>query len=308
MLSVEYFAQQFHGVLARGALPLFYYRQSYDAVGDSGLHLHADHYALYVVHGGRGVHEINSHPYGIARGDVYLAPPGSIHAYRDCENLEVDVFCFQAELFNEAEIAALRALPGFRGLFIDAGEAGSTPGPGNLGWSSHRLHLAPAARGEVETFVREVTRELNAPPEALAERILARVLFFRLLVALARVWHESAPREKMVEYRQVEIAEVIRFCEAHFSEPFSVPQLAAKMFLSSSRFSEIWKKEMGVSPGEYLRDLRLRHAQTLLKTTTRRAGEIAHECGFSDAAQFSRAFKNAFGVAPREYRRRFAAN
>ena len=301
MLSTEYFEQQFHSELARGALPLFYHRQSYDTVGDSGLHLHVDHYALYVVHGGRGVHEINSHPYGIARGDVYLAPPGSVHAYRDCENLEVDVFCFQAELFGEAEIAALRALPGFRGLFIGVGEAGSTPD-----WRSYRLHLTPAARDEIETFVREVTRELSALPDAAAERILARVLFFRLLVALARVWHESAPREKIREYRQVEIADVIRFCEAHFAEPINVPQLAAKMFLSPSRFSAIWKKEMGITPGEYLRDLRLRHAQRLLKTTDRSASDIALDCGFSDAAQFSRTFKKAFGIAPREYRQKFS--
>lgn len=302
MLAIEYFDQQFRSELARGALPLFYHRQSHDAVSDSGLHLHVDHYALYVVHGGRGVHEINSHPYGIARGDVYLAPPGSVHAYRDCRNLEVDVFCFQIDLFQEPEITALRALPGFRGLFIGAGETGSTPG-----WRSHRLHLAPAARGEIENFVREVTRELNASDASPAARILARVLFFRLLVALAQVWNESAPCEKVAEYRQVEIADMIRFCEAHFAQAISVPQLAAKMFLSPSRFSKIWKQEMGVSPGEYLRDLRLRRAQTLLKTTTRSASEIALDCGFSDAAQFSRAFKKSFGVSPREYRQRFAA-
>lgn len=297
---MEYFQQQFQSELARGALPLFYHRQSYDAVGDSGLHLHVDHYALYVVHGGRGVHEISGHPYGIARGDVYLAPPGSIHAYRDCENLEVDVFCFQADVFGEVELAALRALPGFRGLFVGARDAGSTPD-----WSSHRLHLAPAARGEIESCVREITRELNASDESQAARILARVLFFRLLVTLARVWNENAPREKIADYRQVEIADIIRFCEAHFAEPISVPQLAAKMFLSPSRFSGIWKKAMGTSPGEYLRDLRLRHAQTLLKTTNRSASEIALACGFSDAAQFSRTFKNAFGVSPSAYRRRF---
>ena len=190
MLAVEYFQQQFQSKLARGALPLFYHRQSYDALSDSGLHLHADHYALYVVHGGRGVHEISGHPYGIARGDVYLAPPGSVHAYRDCRNLEVDVFCFQADLFAEDEIAALRCLSGFRGLFVGASEVGSTPG-----WSSHRLHLSPEARSDIEIFVREIVQELDSPNASPASAILARVLFFRLLVTLARVWNENARRE-----------------------------------------------------------------------------------------------------------------
>jgi AraC-like DNA-binding protein len=295
MLFVEHFRENYRVPLARCDLPLIYTRQHYPEVGDSGLHLHTDHYALYVVHSGRGVHEINGHPYVIARGDVYIAAPGSIHAYRDGENLEADAFCFQIDLFRDDEIAALRALPGFRGLFLDAAD-----------WSTHRLHLAPERWQEIERQVREIVGELErAQTRALEAGVLARVLFFRLLVSLARQWDENAAQKTLADYRDVGLAEVLRFCEAHFAEEISVPQLAAKMFLSPSRFAELFKKEMGVPPGEYLRRLRLDKAQTLLKTTERSVTTIAHDCGFSDATQFSRAFRSALSQTPSEYRARF---
>lgn len=298
MFSVEYFHENYQKLLAAQSLPLIYTRQSYGEVGDSGLHLHVDHYALYVVHGGRGVHEINGHPYGISRGDVYLAPPGSVHAYRDGENLEVDAFCFQIDLFRDDEIAALRSLPGFRGLFLDS-----------VNWSEHRLHLAPERRQDIEALVHDLLAELDKSEAAPDAQVLSRVLFFRLLVVLARLWkeqwREQKPGEKVVVYRNVELAEVLRFCEANFADDISVPQLAAKMFLSPGRFSDIFKKEMGVPPGEYLRRLRLDRAQTLLKTTDRNATDIAHDCGFSDTARFSRAFKSAYGQTPSSYRTSF---
>jgi AraC-like DNA-binding protein len=280
-------------------LPLVYSRQSYDRIGNTGLHLHEDHYAFYLVHSGRGLHEINGHRFVIARGDVYLTPPGALHAYLDGENLEVDTFVFPIELLREEEIAALRGVPGFRNLFI-TGES----------WSSPRLHLAPERWREVELMVREVRDELERArqeyspnsPEPLASEVLARTLFFRLLVALSRLWVELPNIASSATYENVGFAEVIRFCEAHFADSISVPQLAARMFLSPSRFAEVFKKETGVPPGEYLRRLRLDRAQVLLRTTKMAASDIAHECGFSDAAQFSRSFRNVYGMTPSDYR------
>lgn len=311
--SRQSFRECYHAALKKQKVPLIYLRQSYDAVRDSGLHLHEDHYAFYLVHSGRGLHEINGHPYAIARGDVYLAAPGSIHAYRNGQNLEVDCFVFPIELLREEEIGALRDLAGFANLFVTGGELNARQ------WSTHRLHLTPEQWREIESRVREVRAELEraqdeyaAVPGNLTENaseILARTLFFRLLVEVARLWHQSeamsTPANSAATYRSVEFAEVLRWCEAHFTEEISVPQLAAKMFLSPSRFAEIWKRETGAPPGEYFRRLKLNQAQTLLRTSDLSAGQIARECGFHDAAQFSRTFKKAFGVSPSAYRKNF---
>ena len=296
----EHFRENYAAVLQRQIIPLVYRRQSHNAVSDSGLHRHEDHFALYLVHGGHGTHLINGHPYGIARGDIYLTPPGTEHAYRECRNLEVDVFVFPIDLLAKEEVDALRTLPGFRNLFVNDREES---------WSGHRLHLAPAQWQEIERQVQAICEELRVAsaaeisPEA---GLLTRYLFFGLLVKLARLWSQNPAHQRVANvYRQTELADVLQFCEAHFDQPLSVPQLAARMFLSSGRFSEIFKKEMGTPPGDYLRRLRLAKAQELLREGNLSITQIAFRCGFNDAAQFSRAFRATFDITPSDYRKEF---
>ena len=40
----------------------------------------------------------------------------------------------------------------------------------------------------------------------------------------------------------------------------------------------------------------------MLELSAKSVGEIAEECGFSDASYFTKSFKTAYGVTPKEYR------
>jgi AraC-like DNA-binding protein/quercetin dioxygenase-like cupin family protein len=310
-INSEYFAH-FKTTAAQVLdLPLVLVAQDYAKGVDTGLHRHEDFYALYIVSGGRGIHVISGHPYHVARGDVYIALPGSYHAYRDFENLRADCFCFTIDLFGAPELEALRALSGLWSLQVD------TATPNELSGEAvrrHRLHLAPERHAAIEAMVRELWSEAErAPTNPAVARILLPALFFRLLVTLARD-HEATGEIRTSGHtpgaagHDAGLAAVLRLCETHFAEPLSVPQLAATMFLSPGRFSEVFSQYMGVAPATYLRRLRLERAQTLLRTSRHLpAATIATQVGFNNPAQFSRAFRAAFGVTPSEYRSRFGA-
>ena len=67
---------------------------------------------------------------------------------------------------------------------------------------------------------------------------------------------------------------------------------------------KLFKKEVGVSPLEYLTTLRMKSAETLLTamwTNEYTVTEIAQMCGYDDALYFSRVFKKHFGCAPSYY-------
>ncbi|MDO5545678.1 MAG: AraC family transcriptional regulator [Eubacteriales bacterium] len=67
---------------------------------------------------------------------------------------------------------------------------------------------------------------------------------------------------------------------------------------------KLFKKEVGISPLEYLTKLRMKNAETLLTTMWANAysiSEIAHMCGFEDALYFSRVFKKYYGCSPTSY-------
>ena len=58
---------------------------------------------------------------------------------------------------------------------------------------------------------------------------------------------------------------------------------------------------------EYLQQLRLERASTLLKETEASVISIAQECGFASVSYFNRIFKAAYGITPSEYRKQHSA-
>jgi AraC-like DNA-binding protein/mannose-6-phosphate isomerase-like protein (cupin superfamily) len=302
--TAEYFSS-YRGRCWHAGQPLAVLHQWYEEGADTGAWRHVDFYALYVVRGGRGIHVINGHPYPIRRGDVYMTPPGAVHSYRDFRQLKAEAFCFQAQLFTDEELDTLAALPGFREIFI-RGVTGEAQGT-----RDYQLHLAPPDYQAVEQVVEDLFGEMQRA-EAVSP-IVVRGLMFRLLVFLARA-HARATDDLANSLAAsvgrptagLDMAEILQICDSHFAEGLSVPQLAALVFLSPSHFSEIFAREVGTPPATYLRQIRLEHAQMLLRTTSLTMTEIAQQSGFGDSAQLSHAFKAALGLTPREYRRKFS--
>jgi AraC-like DNA-binding protein len=286
------------------ALPLLLRHECYLNGPDTGLHHHVDFYALYIAQSGQGIHLIDHHPYTIVRGDIYILPPGTVHAYRRYQTLELDAFYFQRQLFTVEELAALYALPGFRQLQIGQDDSSLDT---NASYA-HRLHLSPERHHEVNEMIAEIRTEYLEKEAAAV--LLTRNQLFRMLVSIARqqqpIERKSAhPETERDTISSIDIASIVRFCEERFQEPLTIPQLASQLFLSPSRLSEIFTREVGVSPATYIRRLRLEYAQTLLRTTSLNVAEIAYQAGFGDGPHLARAFKSAFHLTPTSYRAAF---
>lgn len=286
----------------RAPFPLFARRELYREGATTGEHLHADFYALYLVGGGRGAHCINAHPYAMTRGDVYIMPPKATHAYRDYKNLEIHAFYFQPQVFSPDEQNALRALGGFRELFVTFFDE-QPDGVAALR-RDHRLHLTPERFAQAERVIEEIREEIAGENEGA---LLARGQFFRLLVWLSR-WRgelDSRDHNARATGHDAALADVLRVCEERFAQPLSVPQLAALMFLSPGHFSELFHRETGMPPAAYLRRLRLERARTLLRDSNLSTSKIAQQTGFETSARLSRAFRAQLNTTPTAYRANF---
>lgn len=96
----------------------------------------------------------------------------------------------------------------------------------------------------------------------------------------------------------------LEYLENHFTDPdLSNPLLAQKCGISEVYFRQQFGKLFGVSPKQYVIDLRLRKAKQLLTNTDLAIEEIGILCGFPNPYHFSRTFKNATGMTPSAYRR-----
>ena len=68
---------------------------------------------------------------------------------------------------------------------------------------------------------------------------------------------------------------------------------------------KLFKKIHGVSPIQYVIDLKLDFASHLLQSGLYTVGEAAQRSGFSDPKYFSRIFKARFSLSPKEYQQSF---
>lgn len=98
------------------------------------------------------------------------------------------------------------------------------------------------------------------------------------------------------------LEEVKAVCEAHLADAgFGVDWLASEVGLSARQLRRRLKAASGLTPGAFLRTMRLERAAQLLDGGGGSIGEVASAVGYTDAESFSRAFRQGFGLPPSAY-------
>lgn len=97
--------------------------------------------------------------------------------------------------------------------------------------------------------------------------------------------------------------EAAAYIDEHFAEPLTVSSVAASLYVSPSHLGQTFRKAKGITFRQYLRNARLRRAQTLLECTNLHIYDIAHRVGFSESKYFVVCFEEQIGLSPVCYRR-----
>jgi AraC family transcriptional regulator, arabinose operon regulatory protein len=98
------------------------------------------------------------------------------------------------------------------------------------------------------------------------------------------------------------IIKVLEMIEQRLPFTITVDDMAGVANLSPSRFSHLFRDQVGLAPRAYLEQQRLTAAARLLERTNRPVGSIASEVGFDDPLYFSTRFRRFAGRSPSEYR------
>ena len=99
------------------------------------------------------------------------------------------------------------------------------------------------------------------------------------------------------------MGQLMNYIEQHIAEEDLRPEdMASALNLGRTVFYNKMKQLVGVSPVEFLRQVRIQRAMQLMARSTKSVAEVAYAVGFSDPKYFSKCFKKETGLTPSLYR------
>lgn len=97
------------------------------------------------------------------------------------------------------------------------------------------------------------------------------------------------------------IRQAQQYISTHIREKLSVPLVARQVDVSPSYLTALFHKNLQISPGEYIRRIKLQESKQMIRENNLNFTEIAAELQYSTVHHFSRQFKEKFGITPTEY-------
>lgn len=100
------------------------------------------------------------------------------------------------------------------------------------------------------------------------------------------------------------IRPAIEYMNYHYDLPVKLKELAKLAGLSVFRFSHLFREQTGITPVDYLTQVRIGHAMRLLTTTDWNFRQIMEVTGYTYQSYFIRVFKRVTGMTPQQFRMR----
>jgi AraC-like DNA-binding protein len=153
-------------------------------------------------------------------------------------------------------------------------------------------------------MVQALREQVFRPDSVLNDPIVGQPFIDSLIRGLLYVTdhpHRAEMASEPVRPRIPALRTAIEIMEAEAHQPLTVSSIAARSYVGVRSLQEGFKRELGVSPMAYLREVRLRRAhQSLLESdpTTSTVGSVANRWGFTNLARFSTLHTNRYGESP----------
>lgn len=248
-------------------------------------------YALFLKNGAKCTIKYGRRQYDYQEGTVVCFSPGQIiDVEMDEDELAPDVIglMFHPDLIYGTPLA--EKISDFR--FFDYSEM-------------EALHLSEDERTKFLHCLDMISQELEHP----IDKHSASLLSANIQVLLEYV-HRFYDRQFITRHKVNSdvVAQFHRELKIYYKDDIATKRLptvsyfADKACLSQNYFSDLVRKETGLTPKEIITDHVIAHAKHLLTTNSDDIAQIAYELGFEYPAHFSRIFKRVTGQSPSQFR------
>ena len=97
-------------------------------------------------------------------------------------------------------------------------------------------------------------------------------------------------------------SKMLMYIHAHYSEPLTLEEIAANLYMNPAYLGRLFKKYTGMSCAKYLMSYRISVAQKMLANRESSISEIAHLVGYTNINHFYKLFRQQTGRTPSQFR------
>lgn len=260
------------------------------------MHKHDFIEILYVI-SGEGVHIVGESEYEISKGDLFVINTDVPHGYFPKQGDKPAPLVYNcvfmpefldASLFSSSQFQDITSSFLFRSLF-----------PEDYSDNSPDLQLRGAEFTEIGDLFNRMYTEYRSMQKGYLDII--RAYLIELIIKIFR--YMDSDNQKTPSWKNRELIEkAIEYLKHHYNSDIKLADLAMKSFISKNYFSKLFKEVTGINFSDYVQNLRIDEACSLLKNTGMKVVDIAAQTGFKDIKFFYEVFKKITGKTPGDYR------
>lgn len=240
-------------------------------------HLHKDVTELVYVASGSGIYMINHQHFPVEKGDFLVIERGFVHAGASSIHtpmktlvLVVSDVCWKDREYPEYVIP-----------------------PGTYPVIKADAHI-PYISGTLA----EIYRLMKDPQPDMD---LCRMILAPMLVLLRNYCYNTTDTYWQMEENPL-ASDILSYIYTHYAEDITLEHLSQHFFMSAGHINHLLQKEFGISPINYLIDVRFSKSKALLLNTNLSIAEIAYSVGYNNPAHFTKLFTKRVGYSPQDYR------
>ena len=124
------------------------------------------------------------------------------------------------------------------------------------------------------------------------------VLVYSMLLDFHKYFHVANPDKN----NKANLTPVISYIHQNVEKYFTLKELSEQINVSEKYLCQLFKKEFGTRPLEYVNSIKIKQSKNILKNnTTIRIADVAKQVGIDNVSYFSRLFKDVEGISPKKY-------
>lgn len=228
---------------------------------------------LYYIVDGEGWLKIRDKEYEPKPGQLFLMPQGIKQSYSSTtENTFLKYWCHFTASVGDMNIFDILEVPDF---------------------------IEIEKKNHLEECFKELVKYYNSPEVFSVFKVKSSIL---QLISFY-LEHSAIENIKVTKSETItSINNAIDYIDKNYFKSISIKELAGIAHLNPQYFIRIFKKNLGISPIQYLNKRRIEEAKRMLTTTNFTLTEISDKLGYNNLYYLSKRFKQSTGLTPTEYK------